>query len=177
MFHPADIYALRKKQHPFELPLVLPRPYLLNINFEEEFRKHSQHFKHFKTRDESSVVSEEEEEGNFDMARVDSNMNTSMDSTENIHSIPQHLEVKIEQEEEAGQLSTREKDQSTISPLPESQEISPKQPPTPTPLPWAKLFVVFFMYLCDSLSITSLFPYISFMVADFNLTDNPTGMC
>ncbi|KAF0973679.1 hypothetical protein FDP41_007066 [Naegleria fowleri] len=101
-------------------------------------------------------------------------MNTSMDSTENIHSIPQHLEVKIEQEEEAGQLSTREKDQSTISPLPESQEISPKQPPTPTPLPWAKLFVVFFMYLCDSLSITSLFPYISFMVADFNLTDNPT---
>ena len=59
----------------------------------------------------------------------------------------------------------------------EEQEIQKEEQKTPqkvTPLPWGKLFVVFFIYLCDSLSYTSLMPYITFMISDFNLTENPT---
>ncbi|KAL9645461.1 hypothetical protein ABK040_002657 [Willaertia magna] len=44
---------------------------------------------------------------------------------------------------------------------------------TPTPLPIKKLLVVFFMYLCDNMNSTSLFPYIAYMVEDFNLTHKP----
>lgn len=38
-----------------------------------------------------------------------------------------------------------------------------------TPIPWAQLVIVFFIYLVDSLSLTSIFAYIGFMVADFNI--------
>ncbi|KAG2378528.1 hypothetical protein C9374_008167 [Naegleria lovaniensis] len=135
-----------------------------------------QHYnrQHFKKTEEAIS----EEEGNFDLARVDSNMSTTTttNSTENNNgSTPsQHLQVKIDHNHDE-ELPIHEKDQSiNSSPIPNSPTNSPTQPPLPTPLPWAKLLVVFFMYLCDSLSMTSLFPYISFMIADFQLTENPT---
>ncbi|KAL9650590.1 hypothetical protein ABK040_004806 [Willaertia magna] len=42
-----------------------------------------------------------------------------------------------------------------------------------TPLPYKKLFIVFFLYLCDNLNMTSLFPYIAYMISDFNITNKP----
>ena len=38
-----------------------------------------------------------------------------------------------------------------------------------SPLPWKQLSIVFFIYLVDSLSLTSIFAYIGFIVADFHI--------
>ncbi|KAG2393750.1 hypothetical protein C9374_007281 [Naegleria lovaniensis] len=42
-----------------------------------------------------------------------------------------------------------------------------------TPLPMKQLAIVFFIYLVDSLSLTAIFAYIGFMVADFHIVDDP----
>ncbi|KAL9655125.1 hypothetical protein ABK040_008904 [Willaertia magna] len=44
--------------------------------------------------------------------------------------------------------------------------------PPMTPIPYKKLLVVFIIYLVDSLSITSLFSYIGYMIKDFNIVSD-----
>jgi len=71
------------------------------------------------------------------------------------------------------QESPSETEEPTLEAPSPAEDIKHVATPPPTPLPWGKLLIVFSIYLCDSLSFTSLFPYISFMVADFGITDDP----
>jgi MFS family permease len=53
-----------------------------------------------------------------------------------------------------------------------------------TPLPKLKVFLIFLIRLCDTYKIfiicryafSSIFPYIAFMIEDFRLTRNPSGI-
>ncbi|EFA78584.1 hypothetical protein PPL_09236 [Heterostelium album PN500] len=49
---------------------------------------------------------------------------------------------------------------------------APDQEDAVTPLPRMKLFAIFIIILCDGLTTYSIFPYINFMVKDYNLTDD-----